>query len=72
MTAPLLMSSAQAATHLGVSLSWLEKAVGRGQVQHTRVGRLVKFSDADLRAFISARVRPATQPPRRGGSHPGS
>lgn len=65
MTAPVLMSSADAAARLGVSLSWLEKAVGRGQVQHTRVGRLVKFSQADLTAFVETRTRPAVQPHRR-------
>lgn len=58
MTTPLLISSAQAAERLGVSLSWLEKAVGRGQVAHTRVGRLVKFSQADLDEFVSSRARP--------------
>lgn len=64
---PLLLDVPQAAARLGIGAQWLKKAVTRGEVQHTRVGRLVRFSDADLAAFLSSHVRPAAQPRRKAG-----
>lgn len=65
MTRPRLVDVTTAAAELGVSLSWLEKAVAARQVQVTRVGRRVLFSDADLDHFIASRRQPALTPPSR-------
>jgi excisionase family DNA binding protein len=43
-----LMTTAEAAERLSVSTSWLKKQVATGQVAHTRLGRSVRFSGADL------------------------
>jgi excisionase family DNA binding protein len=59
MTRPRLVDLPTAAADLGVSVSWLEKAVAARAVQCTRVGRRVLFSDDDLDAFIRARRQPA-------------
>lgn len=53
---PLLLSRREAATKLGVSPDWLKQEVTAGRVQCTKVGRLVKFSQADMDAFIAART----------------
>lgn len=66
-TEPLLLNVPQAAARLGIGAQWLKKAVTRGEVQHTRVGRLVWFSDADIQAFLDTHRRPAATPRRRAG-----
>lgn len=63
--APLLLDVNDAAARLGVGAVWLKKAVTRGEVQHTRVGRLVKFSEDDITAFLTAHRRPAATPATR-------
>jgi excisionase family DNA binding protein len=60
---PLLVGTADAAKRLGVSYIWLKREVSAGRVQHTRHGRLVKFSEDDLAAFITARKVPAVNRP---------
>lgn len=65
MTRPRLIDLPTAAGELGVSVSWLEKAVAARQVQVTRVGRRVLFSDADLEHFIASRRQPALRGPVR-------
>jgi excisionase family DNA binding protein len=62
---PLLLDTATAAARLNIGPVWLKKAVTRGEVQHTRVGRLVRFSEADIQAFLASRVRPAVNPRRK-------
>jgi excisionase family DNA binding protein len=55
-TSPLLVGTDEAARRLGVSALWLKREVTAGRVQHTKQGRLTKFSAADLDAFIADRV----------------
>lgn len=62
---PLLLDVPQAAARLGIGAQWLKKAVTRGEIQHTRVGRLVRFSDADIAAFLDTHRRPAAATTRR-------
>lgn len=59
-TTPLLLDARAAAARLNISHTWLKKAVTAGAVQHTRIGRLVRFSEDDLRAFITSRCHPPT------------
>lgn len=65
MSRPRLVDLPTAAGDLGVSQSWLEKAVAARQVQVTRVGRRVLFSDADLEHFIASRRQPVLTGPTR-------
>lgn len=55
-----LRDFAAAAEWLNVSESWLRKKVAQRQVAHTRLGRNVRFTDADLAAIAAAgKVEPA-------------
>jgi excisionase family DNA binding protein len=61
---PLLYTYEQAARRLSVTVGFLQRGVAAGQIQHTRLGRLVRFSDADLEALVTSnRVAPLPQPP---------
>lgn len=52
-TLPALRSTAQAAEYLGVSVKWLERDRMNGaSVPFIRVGRHVRYSEADLAAFL--------------------
>ncbi|WP_211271017.1 helix-turn-helix domain-containing protein [Streptomyces yerevanensis] len=56
-----LYTPAQAAELLQVPESWLRKKAAAGTVQHTRIGRHMRFSHADLRLLIRLGHRPAQQ-----------
>lgn len=49
---PGLMDVPAAAGWLGVSVSWLEKAVANRKVPHTRIGRNVRFSQTHLDEIV--------------------
>jgi len=51
---PLLYTIAQAAERLAVTPRWLGEQVRTTAVPHRRLGRLVRFSDDDLRAIVAA------------------
>lgn len=60
MTAPRLHTAAQAEALLNLPRRHLERRATAGAVPHTRVGRYIRFSDADLDAIIAAgQVTPA-------------
>lgn len=64
MSGPLL-DFAQAAERLNVRESWLRDKVRFRQVPHTRLGRHVRFTEADLDAITRAAAVPAvTASPR--------
>lgn len=44
----------QAAAYLHISESWLRKQVAKRRVPHTRFGRSVRFSAADLAQIVAA------------------
>lgn len=50
--APLLFTPAQAANKLGVRESWLRRRAGQGTIPCTRLGKHLRFSDADLVQII--------------------
>lgn len=50
-----------AAERLNVSVDWMYRLVARGDIAVTRVGRLVKFTDASINDYIAAH----TSEPRR-------
>jgi excisionase family DNA binding protein len=54
LTEPLLLlyTPEQAAERLQVRPSWLRKKAAAGLVPHHRLGRHLRFSDADLAAII--------------------
>lgn len=54
-TTPRLLTIREAAQRLGVSYSWLSKAVASRAVPCTVLGsRLIRFSEADLAAIVTA------------------
>lgn len=54
---------AEAAAELGVSVSWLKKAVAARTVPHRRYGRTVRFEPEDIEAIrADARRVPKTAP----------
>jgi excisionase family DNA binding protein len=50
-----LLDVRQAATRLGMSTSWVYKAVEAGRLTKVQIGNRVRFRAADLDAFIAAR-----------------
>lgn len=56
-----LLTVQDAAKRLGVSVDWMYRLAGRGDIAVTRVGRLVKFTDAAINDYIAAN----TSEPRR-------
>ena len=54
MTEARLYDFETAAAWLRVSESWLRKQVARRLVPHTRLGRNVRFTEADLEAISEA------------------
>lgn len=58
-----LLSSKQAATHLGVSDDFLRARVKAGELASYRFGRVLKFSTADLDDFAERQRVPAVPPP---------
>ncbi len=73
----MLLTSSQVAEQLAVSVRTVERLVERGELVATRVGRSLRFTEADVAAFVerareprlrevgaSARSRPAVSRPR--------
>ena len=56
-----LLHRKEAAQHLGVSLSWLDKArlTGRGPA-FIKIGDAIRYADEDLETFIAANRRTST------------
>lgn len=48
----LLFNTIQAAERLGVSYDWLQRAAASRKVPCVRMGRLVRFSEANIHAII--------------------
>ena len=59
-----LYTTAEAAEQLRMSPAWLKRQASSRKVQCVRMGRSVRFTDADIAAIIADRTRPAVQ---RGG-----
>ena len=56
-----LLSAADAAAVLAVSLSWLAKARLRGDgPKFVKVGRAVKYQQSSLREYVKSRTRTST------------
>ena len=51
---PELLTYAEAAARLGVRVSWLQDQVQARRVPHRRLGRQVRFAEADLSDIIAA------------------
>jgi excisionase family DNA binding protein len=60
------MDIGQAAQLLGVEVSMVRRLVHERRINFVKVGRLVRFKETDLLAFIEAGTVPA-QPIRRAG-----
>lgn len=50
----LLLTFEQAATQLGLSESWLRRSVTANEIPHRRLGKLVRFSPADIESIREA------------------
>jgi excisionase family DNA binding protein len=57
--AALLLNSRDAARMLAMSERALWDLMNRGEVRAIRVGRSVRYSPADLEAFVNARIESA-------------
>jgi len=56
-----LLTPAEAASALGVSLSWLAKARLRGDgPAFIKIGRTVRYSESAIREYLRARTRTST------------
>ena len=51
-TGPRLFTYDDAAQRLGMSVRWLEDRVQRGEIPHRKMGRSVRFTDADLATIV--------------------
>jgi excisionase family DNA binding protein len=51
-TAPKLYDVDQAAELLKVPARWIYERTSAGKIPHQRLGKLIRFSDADIRAII--------------------
>ncbi len=51
--APVLFTFAQAAQLTNLKESWLRKAVAQRRIAHRRIGKHVRFSQADLDALVA-------------------
>lgn len=54
-----LMTVREAAEVLGLRESWLSDRAKRREIPHRRLGRLVRFTEADLRAIVDDAQAPA-------------
>lgn len=52
-----LYTTAEAAERLQMSADWLKKQAQARKVQCRRLGRSVRFSEADIEAIIASRVQ---------------
>ena len=52
----------QAAAWLGVPKSWLENKVQAGEVPHVRIGKHVRFTQAQLDEFVAWNERRPREP----------
>lgn len=57
-TAPILYSVSEAAAKLCVPPKWLYERTRKNAVPHRRLGKYVRFSDADLAAIVANAVAP--------------
>lgn len=64
MTREPLLTTQEAAKILNVSYEWLKKAAQQRTVPHTRVGRSVRFSHAQVDEIIANGARRAIGLPR--------
>ncbi|MEV0117681.1 helix-turn-helix domain-containing protein [Streptomyces sp. NPDC050844] len=61
--APRLYTPEQAARLLQVPASWLRKKAAAHAIAHTRIGRHLRFSTADLHALMLAGQHPPAEHP---------
>lgn len=62
-----LLNFAQAAERLNVKESWLRSKVAAQVVPHVRLGRHVRFSEANLAQIVADAEKPPLAPRRRLG-----
>ncbi len=58
-----LLTIEQAAERLNVTERWLRRAVFEQRIPYVKLGRLVRFAEDDLDAFIAERHQPAREAP---------
>jgi len=64
---PVLLNTAQAAARLGLTEYQIQSAYRSKALPCRRIGRLVRFTQDDLDAFVERAKTGEYQPPRRGG-----
>lgn len=67
-----LSDKRQAATWLGVSVSWVEKSAARGDIPHTKVGGMLRFTADHLREIVAAGEVPVWRADRPAPSRLGA
>lgn len=61
-----LMTSTDVAAILGKSRSWVQRQAAAGTIGYTKVGRSVRFTEAQVAAFIDSLTVIAGAPPLDG------
>lgn len=64
MTSPLLYTVAEAAGLLNVTENWLTERVSAQAIPHRRLGRKIRFAQADLDLLIEQSARQPAPVPR--------
>jgi excisionase family DNA binding protein len=59
VTGPALMTVAEAAAYLSVKPGWLLDQAQRGRIARVKSGKVVRFRQADLDAWITDHMEPS-------------
>lgn len=52
-----LLNVEEAATYLNVKVSWLRQAIFRREINHVKVGALVRFREEDLENYVHKNLK---------------
>ena len=52
-----LLTIEEAANYLNVKVSWIRQAIFRKEINHVKVGALIRFREEDLQSFIQSKMR---------------
>ena len=65
-----LMTAAAAARYLSCSVSTIRRMVGRGEIPHFRLGKLIRFRRSEIDAWLALITKAISPPSRRAMSLP--
>jgi excisionase family DNA binding protein len=56
-----LLTIKEAADFLNVKVSWLRQAVFRREIEHVKMGALIRFRSEDLRIYVQKNIKSSEQ-----------